>query len=113
MIVAIAIVSVLAYLTGWEYTARWWFRKIRPYSEPLGCQGDYSWHEHSKYCYTREDSVITTNSEAAGWAALTGLAWPLVIIGTLVTGHIIRSDRPLREEMQAKIARLERELNEK
>jgi hypothetical protein len=111
MTVAIAIASVLIYLTGWEYTAKWRFRAMRPFTEPLSCLSeDNSWHKHSEYCYSK-GAIVTTKQDAALWAALQGLIWPLFGLAWLVIVHIQKGEsKPTPAETRAAIERIEREL---
>jgi hypothetical protein len=114
--ILIAAGASLAYAAGWRQAARYWYRKLRPYTEPLSCNSGYSFHEHSEYCYQREHSVIESAREAAIWAGLIALIWPLALIlaglARLTWRAVASGDRPRPEELQAKIARLERELRE-
>lgn len=113
MITALIILgSSLTYTTGWLITARAWFRRLRPFTEPVDCAliGN-RFHEHNAMCY----GTVTTRNEAAGWAGGLALAWPVVLPVTLLVllagRAIMAGDRPLRGEMEAKISRLEKELD--
>ena len=67
MIAVIVVASVAAYLAGLILTARWWYARVRPYSEPLACS--YSHRpgiRHSDFCYQRPAKLTSTPQEALG-----------------------------------------------
>lgn len=117
MTALIAIASVFAYLGCLVYSARWRYQRIRPSTEPVGCETPYLCTPrlggHSTRCYRRYGMIDTTN-EAAGFAFLFGLLGPISFIGialSRIMRAVIVSGTPLtRAELKAKVARLEREL---
>ena len=119
MTAAIAVVSVAAYLAGLILTARWWYARIRPYSEPLSC-GHYAHcgegvHEH--WCYQRPGRITSTPREALGYALMLGAVWfiAMPILGAYAAvmgaGEVIVASgvRETPEEVAAKVKRLEEE----
>lgn len=106
----IAITVPLAYITVMLLTARWRYRVMRPYTEPLGCKTPSlcrsTWHTSS--CYRRW-GLVDSAGEAAGFALLTGLVWPLIGPALVVRHLVTAGDRPLPAETEAKIKRLEAE----
>jgi hypothetical protein len=118
MTAAIVAVSVAAYLAGVILTARWWYARIRPYTEPLSCQ--WSHHResgHSSICYQRPGKLTGTSQEALGYALMLGTVWPFALPvfgvyaavmgagGALITSRV----RETPEEIAAKVKRLEAE----
>jgi hypothetical protein len=109
-ITLVIIASVLAYLACWLAAARWQYRIIRPYTEPLSCSR-YHNGAHNHECYRRPGWHTDSPGEAAIWAALTGLLGPLMLIA-MTLGKLIRDDRLLPEEIAAGTARMEKELRD-
>jgi len=118
MTAAIIVACVAAYLVGLIFTARWWYARIRPYTEPLSC--GYSHHReggHNQYCYQRPGKLTSTPREALGYALMLGAVWifTLPVIGSAAAvmglGRILvaSSARETPEEIAAKVKRLEAE----
>jgi hypothetical protein len=94
------------YAVGWLTVARWWFQRVRPWTEPLACSGHLGAHSH--WCYRRWGS-IDSNGEAAFAAWLVGFAWWFLPVFFAVYWVIRAGAKPDRREVEAKTARLERE----
>ena len=118
MTAAIVVVSVAAYLAGLIFTARWWYARIRPYSEPLSCT--YSHHResgHEDFCYQRPGRITSTPREALGYALMLGAVWffAMPVLGARaavmgIGGALVASGvRETPEEIAAKVKRLEAE----
>ena len=118
MTAAIVAVSVAAYLVGLILTARWWYARIRPYTEPLSCK--YSHHResgHSSMCYQRPGKLTSTSREALGYAFMLGAVWFIALLAfgaaAAVMGIgrvlIVSRVREMPEEIAAKVKRLETE----
>jgi hypothetical protein len=108
----IAVPAILTYLTGTVALARWRFRQTRPFTEPLACE--WSHHrkpeDHISLCYHRNSrTLIDSNGEAATFAVLVGLAWPLAWLPLAIMRLIMSGAPPTPEEVTAKIRRQERE----
>jgi hypothetical protein len=114
MPVLIAVVATVVYLAGWLLTARNFYGRKRPFTEPLAC--DYpssSLHEHYESCHRRPGTVIDSTSEALAFACLVSMVWPFYIagiIGIACIRPLIADRRELPEDLAAKTRRLEREL---
>lgn len=111
MSAVIAAVASLAYAACWLAAARWWYGRIRPWSEPLACSypGLCRWRgAHGASCYRRW-GMVDGRGEAAFWALLFGVTGPLAAVVILAGRVIMASPRPLPEELEARTARLERE----
>lgn len=104
--------SIVAYLALTLTAARIRYNALRPWTEPLNCKTTYSCSpgRHHRSCYRRGYSLIDTSGEAAMYALLQGLAWWALLPLALASWFIRRGHRPLLEEVQARNARLEREL---
>lgn len=92
--------------------ARWRYRHTRPYTEPLSCwfpNDRYGVHNHTSSCYWQH-GVIDSPGEAAFFAVLLGLVWPLTLLGLGIVRLVTSGGRPLPEEVAARTKRLEREL---
>lgn len=111
MTALIVIGSIVAYLGAAVFAARRRYAAMRPYTEPLNCECAYpgTFSSHSQRCY-RRSGMIDTTGEAATFALLQGLFWWLVIPAFLAIGLVQRGQRQLPEEVEAKNARLERDL---
>lgn len=107
MITAVILVLYAAMIL---VTARWRYRVIRPYTEPLGCTTKPSCREKHRYpsCYRRYGQVDTTG-EAVFIALLAGLIWPFIVPALLLRLLVTAGHRDLPEEVQAQIRRLEAE----
>jgi hypothetical protein len=107
----VAVACTCAYLAIALVTARWRYRAIRPYTEPLACEtrslhgGTYG---HREWCYRRY-GMIDTTGEAVAFALLLGLVWPFIAPAMAVRRFVISGDRVLPGELQAQIKRLEAE----
>jgi hypothetical protein len=118
MTAAVIVLSVAAYLAGLILTARWWYGRIRPYTEPLSCKFSHHGESgHNKYCYQRPGKITATSREALGYALLMGAAWFATVSCVAVAAAIMAAGRVLvansardtPEEIAAKTARLEAE----
>lgn len=117
LVVALATIGgALAYLAIAYATARHTFRLIRPYTQPLSCDHrdlhGRTWH--SRACYQRPlpasaattitDAVswtpMSSRGEAARYATLTGLLWPVVAL-MLTTNLALRSITARQPELPA------------
>lgn len=107
------VVSLIAAYAGAALAfARWRYRHTRPYTEPLSCwfpNDRYGVHNHTSSCYWQY-GVIDSAGEAAFFAVLLGLIWPLALASFGVAWLVAGADRPLPEEVAARTKRLEREL---
>lgn len=110
MTALVGLACTFAYLAMALVAARWRYRAIRPYTEPLGCENPSlcqgTWHSSS--CY-RRSGMIDTTGEAVFVALLTGLAWPFIVPAMGVRRFVTSGDRVLPGELQAQIRRLEAE----
>src|SRR2546429_526029 len=113
----IAAVASLAYLAAGWFCARWWYQCKRPVTEPLSCTTPLSCSaayngKHYRSCYSRPGSLIGSAAEAAAYAVLAGLTWPVVLLALVLASAAVRAlgrdGRPLPEEIAAKTERLER-----
>lgn len=120
---ALIVVFSLLYAGLWLFCARRLFQAWRPlrvascghYSECTGGK------RHDLRCYRRQRPDLTTvkidtDREAAAWAALWGLFWPLAAMPALITWHapeleIEKKDR--LKKLDADIADRERQLEER
>jgi hypothetical protein len=114
MTALIVIASVGAYLAAMMLTARAWYARIRLLSEPLACTWErslYLSHKHDSRCYRQSStSLIGSNTEAATYGLLVGLIWPAFGPWMLAV-HLVQSgQKSTLAELEAKNARLEREL---
>jgi hypothetical protein len=118
MTAAIVVICIAAYLAGLILTARWWYARVRPYSEPLSCK--FSHHResgHNCYCYQRPGKITSTPREALCYALMLGAVWfaavPVLAAAAAVMGLggalVASSARELPEEIAAKVKRLEEE----
>ena len=119
MAAAIVVVSVAADLVGVVLTARWWYARVRPYTEPLAC-GNYA-HcregKHERLCYQRPGKITSTSREALSYAFMLGAVWwaALPVIGAYAAlmgiGRVLIASRApeIPEEIAAKTQRLEAE----
>jgi hypothetical protein len=108
----IPLACVAAYTALTLAAARWRFRAIRPYTEPLSCTTPLSCRDGDHYdsCYRRRrGSMISTTGEGVVFALLTGLAWPLILPAMAVSRIVSAGPRVLPEELAAQIKRLEAE----
>jgi hypothetical protein len=110
--------SVIFYLSCWVTAARWKYRRIRPWTEPLNCTSP-AFHEHAGHlvsCYSRYGDG-TTESYAIGCASVFGLLGPLafaaMLAGQLIRTAVTSGTSKTREELEAKVKRLENELGVK
>ena len=110
----IAVVATVVYLAGWLLTARNFYGRKRPFTEPLACNYPSSpSHKHVSYCYRRPGTLITSTSEALGFACMIAVIWPFYVLCLAVMRGVrplIAVRRELPEELAAKTKRLEREL---
>jgi hypothetical protein len=107
----IPLACVTAYTALTLAAARWRFRAIRPYTEPLSCSTPLACRDrprHHDSCYRRR-GMIDTRAEAVAFALLTGLAWPLILPAMAVSRIVSAGPRVLPEELAAQIKRLEAE----
>jgi hypothetical protein len=110
MTALIPLACVLAYLALTLVAARWRYRAIRPYAEPLACETSslHSTQGHGAWCYRRYGNIDTTG-EAVSFALLTGLVWPF-ILPAIAVAHVVKAGaKQLPEELAAEIKRLEAE----
>lgn len=108
----IAVASVLAYLAMGVLAGRLVWGRYRPNVEPVHCkdwvgcrQGD-----HDQACYRWSPDSYVDRGEAAALAVGACLLWPLLLVPAPFAWLIMRKPRLRREELEAKITRLEREL---
>jgi hypothetical protein len=113
---SITAACAVAYFTCWAWGARWWYRRIRPWTEPIACESP-KLHTtpslHFPCCYFRWWQV-GNNGTAMGFAVMLGMLGPLALVG-VCAGQAVRwivasGDRELAAEVAAKNERLEREL---
>jgi hypothetical protein len=105
----IVVGSVLGYLALTLFTARWRYRAIRPYTEPLACTTrSLCGAQHFYSCYRRW-GMVETKGEAVLFALLTGIVWPFILPAMLVARVVVAGGRQLPEELAAEIKRLEAE----
>jgi hypothetical protein len=100
--------------------ARHQYQRLRPLTVPASC--DYlhdgnltsRHHVHQAWCYRqpeREGWMIDSNREAAGYALVLSLAWPVVVLILGATRVVMGGKaRPHPLEVRGRIAELEREL---
>lgn len=104
-----AVACTFAYFAMVLVTARWRYRAIRPYTEPLACATPFSCSgRHYDFCYRRW-GMVDTAGEAVAFALLLGLVWPFIAPATAVRRFVMSGDRVLPGELQAQIKRLEAE----
>lgn len=110
MTALVTLAAVLAYAAGIMLAARWRYRAIRPYTEPLSCASPslHSNGGHWKTCYRRYD-IIDSTAEAVISALQTGLIWPFIAPALGVRRLVTSGARTLPEELRAQIERLEAE----
>jgi hypothetical protein len=104
----IALIILAIWFTGWTVTARRLFLRWRPGRVPLCNRRHHG--GHSRYCYRRimpdrNAVAIDSDSEAAGWAMLAGIVWPMVALVFL----LMRNPPPLPEEKAKAMEDMERD----
>jgi hypothetical protein len=108
--VLIPIASVLGYFALTLVAARWRYRAIRPYTEPVRCEYPARHRQRSDHddaCYRRYGYV--DGGEAVVFALLTGIVWPF-ILPAIAVAHVVKAGaKQLPEELAAEIKRLEAE----
>lgn len=113
MTALIVIASSLAYLAGWLLTARSRYARTRLLSEPLNCQWPalHSNGTHDSMCRRQSpESLTDSDAEAAAIAMMLGLIWPLIGPAMLLMWAVQSGHRATLVELEARNARLEREL---
>jgi len=116
MTALIVAAAITVYAATWLLSARYWYGRIRPWSEPLSCDSPVWCAEigyHHDRCYRRWGMVDTVGEAVAGAAAF-GMLGPLALAGVAAAAigrkAITAAARPLPAEVAAKTARIEREL---
>lgn len=108
----VALTILAGWLAGWLPASRMAYQRMRPWTEPLSCDTPHTCatgHRHSS-CYRRY-GLIDTNAEAAAFAILQGLIWPLVLPWLLLCKIAAGGAKELPAERDARIERMERELD--
>lgn len=104
-----------AWLFCWALAARYWYRRIRPWTEPLSCTSPACQFNgyHQPRCYIRWQNV-GDNGTALGFAVMLAMPGPLMLaavgLGRVIRWVVMSGDRELAAEVAAKNERLEREL---
>jgi hypothetical protein len=110
----IAAPSVVIFAVGFVLMGRATYARKRPFTEPLACERPAAcFHTHYSGCYRRPGTLVDSDSEAVWTALLYGVGWPAVLTACAVAalGRLVLSSRkPLPGEVDARNARLEREL---
>jgi membrane-associated phospholipid phosphatase len=100
----------LVWLVCWAVDARWFYRRYRPFTEPVNCLHWIACRtgKHDEQCYRRhDDGTGLDHAEAVMFAAVFGLLGPLAVLIPLLFWAVTGGDHQTLEEAQAKIARLE------
>jgi hypothetical protein len=109
MTAIIAAAAVLGYITPALFAARWWFRAICPYTEPVACtRPRLCAGDHLAQCYRRPGHSVDSRAEAMIFALLTGMVWPLILPARGAARFVMSGGQP-PEELAAEIKRLEHE----
>jgi hypothetical protein len=100
-----------AYIAVALLAARFRYRRIRPWTEPVACETPIDCERHGKHIYDcyRRYSDIDTTYDAVCLALLSGLFWPYAALAKIVRRIITGGDRQLPEETVLKTRRQEAE----